>query len=231
MGLNIKSKEQLLDEMSSGSFVNPIQTGKGRARYELQSFMENQAESQSAKAEELFAELDAQGRPVMEAQVQRQTEIAELAQRFAREGMPEAQREAAMADIQNNQMTQLSAAGSLGGGLRGLGGAQASTAQQYRQLNAQDSAIAQQNQGQYLNSLSALGQAEANAEQYNTLLPFEQKSAEARAYEAAALGTQYQSLYFPYQDASQRQQTAADITGTTIGAAGQIGGALITASA
>jgi hypothetical protein len=205
--------------ISEGTFGT---TRKGRRADALQGFLEEQAASQGAESDRIRAELEAQGRPEMQAQVLRQQEIAAMAQRSAQEGMPTAQYENAQQNIEQGAAQALGGATSLGGGLRALGGIQSSTAGQYRQLNVQDAAMAQQNQGRYMNALGALGAAEGNAEQYNTIMPYEQKVAEMQALKAGSMGMEYQSLYFPYQRAAQNQQAALDFTGQALGSAGQI---------
>jgi hypothetical protein len=191
----------------TGGLISGFSGGKQKkAEQEALDFQKSLAAEQAAEAQRIQAELDAQGRPIMEAQVQRQQEIAALAQRAAQEGMPTAQYENAQQNIEQGAAQALGGATSLGGGLRALGGVQSSTAGQYRQLNAQDVAMAQQNQGTYMNALSALGAAESQAEQYNTLMPYEQKVAEMQALQGAALQNQFGALNFNTQLASQRNQ-------------------------
>lgn len=196
---------------------------------DVQEWQTNLAEQQQADAERIQAELEAQGRPEMQAQVQRQQEIAALAQRYAQEGMPTAQYEAAQQNIEQSQAQALAGATSLGGGLRAAGNIQSSTAQQYRQLNAQDAAMAQANQGQYLGALSALGQAEAGAEYYNQLMPYEQKVAEMQSLRGSALQNQYGSLMFGYQDTMNRRQAGMNLAGQAIGAVAQAAPSIISA--
>lgn len=196
--------------------------GVRKYRKEMQSFMGDMAASQTAQSEALFRELEAQGRPQMEAQVLRQQQIAAMAQRSAQEGMPTAQYENAQQNIQQGAAQALGGATSLGGGLRALGGIQSSTAGQYRQLNAQDAAMAQQNQGTYMNALGALGAAEGQAEQYNTLMPYEQKVAEAQSLAASGINNQYGLINFGYQNAVNNRQAGLDMAGQVLGSAGQI---------
>jgi hypothetical protein len=197
----------------------------------LSAYQTGLSTEQQAEADRIKAELEAQGRPEMQAQVQRQQEIADMAQRYAREGMPTAQRELAEGNIQQNAAQVLGGATSLGGGLRAAAGVQQSTANQYRGLNAQDAAMAQQNQGQYLNALGSLGQAEGQAEQYNKLLPYEQKLAEMQALRGSSIQNQQAALGFNYQDASNTYQSNMNLLGAGIGAAGQFGGSAIGALA
>jgi hypothetical protein len=166
----------------------------------------------------------------MDAEVDRLTQVADLASQYAREGMPEEQRQLAEDNIARMQGQALSGVSSLGGGLRGLAGATTSTAQAYRNLSAQDAAIAQQNQGRYLGALGALGMAEGAAEQFNEIQPYQQKLAEHQAYLAAGPQQQYQNLMFNYQNQMQQQQMAMDLLGSMIGAGGQVGGTLAMAS-
>lgn len=191
-----------------------MQTRKAQRAEDVSRAQQDLARNQSTRASQLAEELDAMGRPVMDAQVARQTEVASLAEQYAREGMPEAQRQAAVSDIERNQAMQLGAASSLGAGLRGLGNTQASTAQAYRGLAAQDAMIAQQNQGQYLNSLSALGAAEQNAQQFNEIQPYYEKMQEMQSLAGAGQQNQMAQLMFAYQQAAQGQQTAVNLLGT-----------------
>lgn len=193
----------------------------------LSDYQTNLALRQEKEADALKRQLDEQGRPIMEAQVNRQQEIADLAQRYAREGMPTAQREYAQQNIQQQQSQALAGASSLGGGIRTIGNVTASTADMYRNLNAQDSTIAQQNQGQYLNALNMLGAAEGQAEQYNMLDPYAQALANMQALQGASIQNQMGALGFNYQAAAQNQQQAMDLTGAGISAGGNIAGSLI----
>jgi hypothetical protein len=205
----------------AGGLIAGFSKNKKNKEESLEGFLEEQAASQAAESDRIRAELEAQGRPEMQAQVLRQQEIAAMAQRSAQEGMPTAQYENAQQNIEQGAAQALGGATSLGGGLRALGGIQSSTAGQYRQLNAADAAMAQQNQGTYMNALGALGAAEGNAEQYNTLMPYEQKVAEMQALKASSLGMQYQNLYFGYQNQAQNQQAALDLTGQLLQAGGK----------
>lgn len=200
-----------------------------RAEMEVQQSQEQLAADQAAEAARIQAELEAQGRPLMEAQVKRQEEIAALAGRAAREGMPTAQRELAEQNIAQSQAQQLGTSASLGAGLRGAGTVASSTAQQYRQLNAADAAMAQANQAQYLSALGALGQAEAGAEQYNVLLPYEQKVAEMQALSGSAIQNQQAAQMFAYQAAMNRRQQNMDLAGDALKAGADIATAFIPA--
>lgn len=209
----------------SGGMPEWLKSGKRKYREQLQNLMTERSQEQGAEADRIRAELEAQGRPEMQAQVLRQQQIAAMAQRAAQEGMPTAQYENAQQNIEQGAAQALGGATSLGGGLRALGGIQSSTAGQYRQLNAQDAAMAQQNQGTYMNALGALGAAEGQAEQYNTLMPYEQKVAEMQSLKASSLGNEYQNLYFGYQNAAQNQQAALDFGGQIL----EVGGKAATA--
>lgn len=187
---------------------------KGRAAGEMQDFQENLAQQQIGRAGELQQELEAQGRPEMQAEVDRLSEVASLAEQYAREGMPEEQRQAAATDIARNQAMMLGGASSMGAGLRGLGATQASTAQSYRNLAAQDAAIAQQNQNQYLRSLSNLSQAEATQEGFNVIAPYQEKQAEMQALLGSGIQNQMGMLGFNYQNAAQNQQMLMDLGAT-----------------
>lgn len=177
------------------------------------------------RASQIEQELNETGRPIMDDQVRRQREIAELAEQYAREGMPEEQRQMAANDIARNQQTQLAAMSSLGAGLRGLGQTQASTAQAYRNLATQDAMMAQQNQGQYLGALGQLGVAEGMAEQYNELMPYEQKLAELQALMGAGQQNQMNAQQQQYMMAMANRQLGADILGLGVQAGSMAVGA------
>lgn len=194
--------------------------GGGKVKAAENALLTNQnilAQQQQVKAMQAQGELDELERPEISAEVDRIGEIASLAERYAREGMPEAQREAAATDIQRNQAMQLGAMGGLGAGLRGLGNTQASTAQSYRQLAAQDAAIAQQNQGQYLGALEQLAGAEARQEQFNVVDPyyedFNRLYLEKQAMEGAAIQNRFGALNYNLQ--LQQQRNAATQQGFT----------------
>lgn len=197
-------------------------SGKSRKDQDLGGFQGQQAFEQQRQAEILKKELELQGRPTMDAEASRRQQVADLARRYAEEGMPEAQRQFAADQIARNQQTQLGAMSNLGAGLRGLGTTQASTTNAYRNLAAQDAMIAQQNQAQYLGSLGQLAGAEAGAEYYNQLLPYEQKVAEMQALQGAGLQNQFGMYNFQYQDKMAKQQAAMNLTGSALGAAGQV---------
>jgi len=188
-------------------------TGGGRNAKadELSQYQQGLSQSQLLRAAEINQELEAQGRPMMDAEVQRLGEVATLAEQYAREGMPEAQRQAAVADIERNQAMQLGAASNLGTGLRNIGNTQASTAQSYRQLAAQDAAIAQQNQAQYLGTLGNLSGAEARQEAFNVIAPFQEKQAEMQALLGSSIQNQMGMLGFNYQNAAQNEQVMLDV--------------------
>jgi len=189
--------------------------------------LQQQTEANAAKAQR--EELD---RPEISAEVDRLTEVAGLAERYAREGMPEAQRQMASDDIQRAQMNQMSAASSLGAGLRGMGNTQASTAQAYRGLAAQDAAIAQQNQGQYLGALGQLAGAESRQEAFNTVDPYyedfnrlymEEQAARGAAMQNRMMGANY-NLMLQQQRQQATQQGVADLAGATTSMLGAGGG-------
>lgn len=184
--------------------------GNPNAADAMYDFQVQQGEDQAAQAEKLRLELEAQGRPQMQAALDRQRQITQMAEGFAREGMPEAQRQMAQDNIAGNQAAQLSAASSMGAGLRNLGQTQTSTAQSYRQLNAQDAMAAQANQQQYMAQLGNQGMLEGQAEQYNQLLPYEQKVAEMQSLLGSSAQNQYGALNFDYQREQQRNQQLMD---------------------
>ena len=167
-------------------------------------------------------ELEAQGRPEMQAALDRQRQITQMAEGFAREGMPEAQRQMAADNIAGNQAAQLSAASSMGAGLRNLGQTQTSTAQSYRQLNAQDAMAAQANQQQYMAQLGNLGALEGQAEGYNILQPYAEKTAEMQALLGTSQQNQYNALNFDYQQQLAQQQMQMDLLGSGMQVAGAL---------
>ena len=174
---------------------------------------------QLQRSGEIEKELNERGNPQMEANLNRQREITALASRYARQGMNEPQRQLATQDIERQQASAIQGASSLGAGLRNMGAVEASTAQRYRQLGAQDASIAQQNQGQYLQALSSLGQAEAAAEQYNKLTPYERKLAEMQALRASALQNQFAITQAGIDQGQANQQLAMDVAALGLEAA------------
>lgn len=202
-------------EVRSAMFDGAL-AGRRKAREEMTTFQDKLAQTQQLRAYELQQELDEQGRPKMQAEVQGMQQIADLSQQMAREGMPEAQRQAAAGDIQASQAMALGGASGLGAGLRGLGTTQATTAQQYRDLNAMDVEMARQNQMQYLNALAGLTGAQTRAEGYNTLLPYEQKVAEMQSLLGSSIQNRFGSLSATYEDEAQKAQMMVDaITSST----------------
>tara|TARA_R110000803_G_scaffold12293_4_gene35662 strand:+ start:94 stop:1089 length:996 start_codon:yes stop_codon:yes gene_type:complete len=190
-----------------------------QSKADSEAFQREQTINQQTKAASIAAELEEQGRPTMEAAVDRQREIAQIARRYAQEGMPEAQRQMAEDNIARSQAQSLAGASSMGAGLRGLGGTQATTVNAYRGLAAQDAQMANNNRTQYLNSLGTLGGLEGQAEQYNTLLPYEQKLSEMQAMQAAALQNQWGMYQSQIAQGQVNQQLAMDGAGMAIQAA------------
>lgn len=211
-----------LGENITGDSMVPGQ-GRESKSQKLTDFLTEQATTQGAEADAIKAELEAQGRPEMSAEVNRREQIASLAKAYAKEGMPEAQKAFAVGNIERSTSSALSGASTRGSALNTIGDIYGNQQQAFGQLNAQDAAMAQQNQGQYLDTLTNLGAAEGVAEGYNKILPYEQKLAEAQALKASSLGMKYQSLYFPYQVDRADQQLALDL----VGAGGQAAGAAI----
>ena len=66
-----------------------------QSKADSEAFQREQTMNQQTKAASIAAELEEQGRPTMEADVDRQREIAQIARRYAQEGMTEAQRQMA----------------------------------------------------------------------------------------------------------------------------------------
>ncbi len=210
-GEHITGEQSLVGQ--TGEQTGVMDIFGGTSRRNAREFQQNKAIEDRARAEEIRAELEAMGRPTMEAQVARQQQISDQARRYAQEGMPEAQRQLAEDNINRTQAQSLSGARSIGSGLRGLANSQATTAQSYRNLNAQDAMMAQANQTQYLQSLSGLGQAEANAEQYNVLQPYAEKQAEMMALMGSADQNQWGVFQQQIAQGQANQQLAMDSLG------------------
>jgi hypothetical protein len=198
------------------------------AKDNLMNYQTETATTQGEEAARLKKELEAQGRPEMQAAVNRQRQITQMAEGYAREGMPEAQRQMAADNIAGNQQAQFAAASSLGAGLRNLGQIQTSTAQSYRQLNAQDAMAAQANQQQYMAQLGNLGALEGQAEGYNVLQPYAEKVAEMQALLGSSQQNEYNALNLDYQNQMASQQMAVDLFGAGMQGAGQAAGGIAT---
>jgi len=212
--------ERITGETSYVSDLTGV--GTGNAANALSNNQKMTAMQQELEAERLRAELEAQGRPEMQAALDRQRQITQMAEGYAREGMPEAQRQMAADNIAGNQAAQFAAASNMGSGLRNLGQTQASTAQSYRQLNAQDAMMAQGNQQQYLAQLGQQGMLEGQAEGYNVIQPYEQKVAEMQALLGSSQQNQYNSLNFDYQQQLAQQQMMMDMAGSGLSFAGSV---------
>lgn len=220
--------ESLGSKIAGDSYMNDgvdAVTGGGSTGDAAGALSNNQqitSQQQAIEAEKLKMELEAQGRPEMQAAVNRQRQITQMAEGYAREGMPEAQRQMAADNIAGNQQAQFAAASSLGAGLRNLGQTQTSTAQSYRQLNAQDAMAAQANQQQYMAQLGNLGALEGQAEGYNVLQPYAEKTAEMQALMGSSQQNQYNALNFDYQQQLAQQQMMMDLFGSGMQVAGSV---------
>ena len=210
------------DREGSGAGRAFFRSKKGRADDKAKWFLEDQAAAKADRANEIQTELDAMGRPIMDAQVQTQQEVVDQARRYAQEGMPEAQRQLAQDNIASSQAAALGGASSLGAGLRALPQAQTTTAQAYRNLNAQDAMMAQANQGQYLGALTNLGTAKGNAEQYNELLPYQEKVSEMQALRGVSEQNLWTMTQMEIDEAIYQQQMAMDIAALGVEGAGTI---------
>ena len=219
--------ESIGSKIAGDSTTNDILGSSVKEGEKLSDFQLQQARDQKEQGEKLKAELEAQGRPEMQAAVNRQRQITQMAEGYAREGMPEAQRQMAQDNIAGNQAAQLSAASSMGAGLRNLGQTQTSTAQSYRQLNAQDAMAAQANQQQYMAQLGNLGALEGQAEGYNVLQPYAEKVAEMQALLGSSQQNEYNALNLDYQNQMASQQMAVDLFGSAMQGAGQAAGAFV----
>lgn len=135
-------------------------------------------------------------------------------------GVTEAQMQLAQENIARGSASALRDVSSLGGGLRNVGQIQGQAADASQQLAATD---AQMEQANRLSIGQALAQAEAEAEAYNQLLPYEQKLAEYQSMLGASQQNQMLAAQMISDRAAQNAQMGMDIGGSLIG----IGGSLV----
>lgn len=191
---------------------------------QLMGYQQELGQQQAEEARQLEAQIAAMGRPQMQAEVQRLQEIADITGMQARTGMPAAAMEAAQQNIERQQQASLAAATSLGGGMRSISGIGDTTAQQYRALNVQDVAAQQAAQQQYLGALGALAGAEARAEAYNVLTPYEQMVAQQQALEGASIQNIMGGYQTGYDIAATKRQQNVELAGAGLQAVTAIGG-------
>jgi hypothetical protein len=141
------------------------------------------AEFQKNRATDLRGQLDAQGRPVMDAEVNRLNQLMSGNLGIADESMQFAE-----TGINRNVSQGMSGVSSLGGGLRQLGQLSQDANNALAGLSAQDAQMRQTNQ---LNLGQQLGRAEQQAQNFNEIDPYMQMLTEAQALEGASFENQY----------------------------------------
>jgi len=144
---------------------------------------EGLSEEQRQRSDKLFGELDAQGRPIKRAEVDRLGALlgSDL-------GISAQERQAAERNIDRATSAGMSGVSSLGGGLRQLGGMTQTGQDAMADLSAQSGAI---ERGNIISISQMLSKAEAEAEQFNELLPFLEKREEAMSLLDASNQNQY----------------------------------------
>ena len=149
---------------------------------------------------------------------------------IASQGLTGQQRQLAQQDIQRTQATALRDMSSLGGGMRGVGTIQGQSADSMQQLAATDANLAQQGM---LSAGQMLAGAEGEAEQYNTLLPYEQLQQQYMAMLGASQQNQMLGINMQTQRVQANAQAGMDVGGSLmslgmggmpLGAAGGAGG-------
>ena len=140
-------------------------------------------------------------------------------------GVTEAQMQLAQENIARGSASALRDVSSLGGGLRNVGQIQGQAADASQQLAATDARMEQANR---LSIGQALAQAEAEAEAYNELLPYEQKLAEYQSMLGASQQNQMLAANLEAQRATQNAQMGFDLLGAGIGLGGAFMGGLPT---
>ena len=193
--------------------IGALATSKNRKAPERE--MMRLAEQQKIDAGALKGKLDAQGRPVKDAAVNRLSNIYDLAS----QGMTDQQMGAATNNLNTAQATSMRDLSDIDSGLRGIGRAQAQTADAMTNLAVQDANMAQSGM---INVGGQLATAEQGAQDYNELLPYEQMLAEYQGLLGASQQNKINSLNLTGQRASNNQQMANDIGGaiTNVGLGG-----------
>lgn len=141
------------------------------------------AEKQGTRSEELRNQLDRQGRPEMNASVDRLNQLLST-----NLGVTDQERINAERGIDRSLSQGMSGVSSLGGGLRGLGAMTQGAGDAYGNMAAQN---AQMQQANRLNLGQQLVRAEAQQEQFNELLPYLELRDEMQALEGASYENQY----------------------------------------
>jgi hypothetical protein len=181
-----------------------------RQAKKVEKKVQQQAGQQQIAAANTYNALQQQGRPEMNAQVDRLQSIYDLAQ----QGMPDEVRSNAEMNIAQSQSQALRDLGERGGGVRGAGMVQGQTNQAYRDLNSQD---AQMRMNNTMQVGVQLARAEADAEFYNKLTPYEQM---VQQYQALLGASQQNSMLATNMQAQRGQanaQVGMDIGGSIMG--------------
>jgi len=141
------------------------------------------ADFQKDRASDLRGQLDAQGRPIMDAEVNRLNQLMSGNLGIAEESM-----QAAETGIGRNVSQGMSGVSSLGGGLRQLGQLSQDANNALANLSAQDAQMRQSNK---LALGQQLGRAEQQAQNFNEIDPYMQMLMEAQALEGASFDNSY----------------------------------------
>jgi hypothetical protein len=185
--------------------VGALATSKNRKAPERE--MMRLAEQQKIDAGIVKGKLDAQGRPVKDAAVNRLSNIYDLAS----QGMTNEQMGAATNNLNTTQSTTIRDLSEIDSGLRGIGIAQAQTADAMTNLAVQDASMAQRGM---ISAGGQLATAEQGAQDYNELLPYEQMLSEYQGLLGASQQNKMNSFNMTGQRASNNQQMANDIGGS-----------------
>lgn len=171
------------------------------------------SQEQSQRANELKAKLSATDRPEKTAMVDR------LMSMYSGDlGITQEQKQLAQQNMARSSAQALRDTSSLGGGLRNIGMIQGQMADAAQNLAATDASMEQQ---QRLSIGEMLAQAEAEAEAYNKLLPYEQMLAEYQSQLGASQQNQMLAAQMKSDRAAQNAQMFSSIGGglTSLGGA------------
>lgn len=171
------------------------------------------SKEQGQRADELKAKLSATDRPEKTAMVDRL-----MSMYYGDLGITEEQKQLAQQNMARSSAQALRDTSSLGGGLRNVGMIQGQMADAAQNLAATDASMEQQ---QRLSIGEMLAQAEAEAEEYNKLLPYEQMLAEYQSQLGASQQNQMLAAQMKSDRAAQNAQMFSDIGGglTSLGGA------------
>ena len=195
-----------------------LATSKNRKAAENYAFQ--LANEQRQRSNELKGQLANTERPQKTAMVDR------LLQMYSGDlGITSEQQQLAEQNIARGSASALRDISSLGGGLRNIGQIQGQAADASQRLAATD---AQMEQQQRMSLGQMLSQAEAEAEAYNKLLPYEQMLAEYQSTLGASQQNQMLSAQMRSNRAAQNAQIGMDIGGSLIGVSGAFTGGLPT---